>query len=154
MSAKLVPTFADRGCHVVNTIDPHGCTLGFLNRSRYYFFQVAPQLYSRGWVDPVPDPPLLRNSGNARKRTRDLWICSQELCLCTKTVIILSGEPNKPIVIQWNWWPLQHSWDSQATPSPQYTHMLSWFCNTRIVTWHSICTDSLISTEPSHYHNR
>jgi hypothetical protein len=22
------------------------------------FYQVTPQLYSRGWVDPVPDPPL------------------------------------------------------------------------------------------------
>jgi hypothetical protein len=27
---------------------PHGRILGFLDRSRYYFFQVAPQLYSRG----------------------------------------------------------------------------------------------------------
>jgi hypothetical protein len=25
------------------------------------FYQAAPQLYSRGWVDPVPDPLLLRN---------------------------------------------------------------------------------------------
>jgi hypothetical protein len=24
LSAKLVPTFADRGCHVVSTTDPHG----------------------------------------------------------------------------------------------------------------------------------
>jgi hypothetical protein len=30
-------------------------------------------------VDPVPDPLLLRKSGSARNRTRDLWICSQEL---------------------------------------------------------------------------
>jgi hypothetical protein len=35
--------------------------LGFLDRSRYFLFQVAPQLSSRGWVDPVPDPLLLRN---------------------------------------------------------------------------------------------
>jgi hypothetical protein len=27
--------------------------LGFLERNRSLFFQVAPQLYSRGWVDPV-----------------------------------------------------------------------------------------------------
>jgi hypothetical protein len=33
----------------------------FLDRSRYFFFQVAPQLCSWGWVDPVPDPLLLRN---------------------------------------------------------------------------------------------
>jgi hypothetical protein len=30
-------------------------------------------------VDPVPDPLLLRKSGSAGNRTRDLWICSQEL---------------------------------------------------------------------------
>jgi hypothetical protein len=29
-------------------------------------------------VDPVPDPQLLRKSGSAGNRTRDLWICSQE----------------------------------------------------------------------------
>jgi hypothetical protein len=52
----------------------------FLDRIRYYFFQVAPQLYSRGWVDPVPDPMLLRKSGSAANRTLQLWICSQELC--------------------------------------------------------------------------
>jgi hypothetical protein len=30
-------------------------------------------------VDPVQDPLLLRISGSAENRTRDLWICSQEL---------------------------------------------------------------------------
>jgi hypothetical protein len=34
------------------------------------FYQVAPQLYSRGWVYPVPDPLLLRKSGSAGNRTR------------------------------------------------------------------------------------
>jgi hypothetical protein len=43
--------------------------LEFLDRSRYFFFQVAPRLYSRGWVDPVPDPLLLRESGSAGNRT-------------------------------------------------------------------------------------
>jgi hypothetical protein len=46
--ANSVPTFADRGCHVVSVTDPYGRILGFLDRSRYFFFQVAPQLYSRG----------------------------------------------------------------------------------------------------------
>jgi hypothetical protein len=73
MSVKLVPTFADP---VVSATDPHGRILGFLDGSRYYFFQIAPQLYSRGWVDPVLDPLLPRKSGNAGNRTRDLWICS------------------------------------------------------------------------------
>jgi hypothetical protein len=39
--------------------------------------QVAPQLSSRGWVDPVSDSLLLRKSGSARNGTRDLRICSQ-----------------------------------------------------------------------------
>jgi hypothetical protein len=43
-----VPTFAETGCHVVSMTDPYGRILGFLDRSRYFFFQVAPQLYSRG----------------------------------------------------------------------------------------------------------
>jgi hypothetical protein len=36
LSAKLVPTFADRGCHVVSVTDPYGFILGFLDRSRYF----------------------------------------------------------------------------------------------------------------------
>jgi hypothetical protein len=32
---------------VVSVTDPYGRILGFLDRSRYFFFQVAPQLYSR-----------------------------------------------------------------------------------------------------------
>jgi hypothetical protein len=45
--AKLVPTFTDRACHVVSVTDPYGRILVFLDRSRYFFFQVAPQLYPR-----------------------------------------------------------------------------------------------------------
>jgi hypothetical protein len=70
LSTKLVPTFADRGCHVVSVTDPYGCILDFLDQSSYFFFQVAPQLYSRGCVDPVPDPLLLRKSGSTGNRTR------------------------------------------------------------------------------------
>ena len=50
----------------------------FQTWSRYFFIQVAPQLISRGWVDLVPDPLLLRKSGSAGNRTRDLCICSQK----------------------------------------------------------------------------
>jgi hypothetical protein len=48
---------------------PYGRNFGFLDRSRYFFFQATPYLYSRGWVDPVPDPLLLRKSGSAANRT-------------------------------------------------------------------------------------
>jgi hypothetical protein len=62
LSAKLVPTSADRGCSVISaTIPPQSLIFGFLDRSRY-FVEIAPQLSSRGWVDPVPDPlPLRKN---------------------------------------------------------------------------------------------
>jgi hypothetical protein len=70
LSAKLMPTFADRWCCVVSTTDLYDRILGFPDRSRYFFFQVAPQLYSRGWLDPVPDPLLIRKSGSAGDRTR------------------------------------------------------------------------------------
>jgi hypothetical protein len=44
---------------VVSVTDPYGRILGFLDRGRYFFFQVAPQLYS-----------LLRQSFRAGNRTR------------------------------------------------------------------------------------
>jgi hypothetical protein len=47
---EVVPTFGDRGCRVVSATDFHGRYLDFLDRSRYFFFQVAPQLSSRGWT--------------------------------------------------------------------------------------------------------
>jgi hypothetical protein len=46
LSAKLVPTFVDRGCHVVSVTDPLSRIIDFLDRSRYFFFPVALQLYS------------------------------------------------------------------------------------------------------------
>jgi hypothetical protein len=47
LSVKLVATFMDRRCRVVSVMDPYGRILGFIDRSRYYFFQLAPQLCSR-----------------------------------------------------------------------------------------------------------
>jgi hypothetical protein len=48
LSASSEPTFANRGCNVVSVTDPYGRILGFLDGSRYFFFQVAPQLCSGG----------------------------------------------------------------------------------------------------------
>jgi CBS-domain-containing membrane protein len=39
LSAKLMSTFADRGCHVVSVTDPYGRILGFLDQSRYFSFK-------------------------------------------------------------------------------------------------------------------
>jgi hypothetical protein len=45
LSGKLVPTFGkERGCRVVSVTDPYGRILGFLDRSRYLFIQVALEL--------------------------------------------------------------------------------------------------------------
>jgi hypothetical protein len=46
--SEISAKFVDRGCHVFSVTDPYGRILGFLGRSRYFFFQLAPQLYSRG----------------------------------------------------------------------------------------------------------
>jgi hypothetical protein len=70
LSAKLVATSTDSVCQVVSVTDPYDRILGFVDRSRYFLFQVASQLYSRGWVYPVLDPLLLRKSGSAGNRTR------------------------------------------------------------------------------------
>jgi hypothetical protein len=85
--AKLVPTFAGRGCHVVSVTDPYGRILGFLDRSRYFFFQVAPQLYSRGWVDPVQDSLLLRKSGSAGNRNRTSGTVARDSDHCTTQAV-------------------------------------------------------------------
>jgi hypothetical protein len=36
LSAKWLPIFADKECHVVSVTDPYGRILGFLDRSRYF----------------------------------------------------------------------------------------------------------------------
>jgi hypothetical protein len=45
--------FIDSGCHAVSMMDPYGHILGFLDQNRYFFFQVAPEVYSQGWMDSV-----------------------------------------------------------------------------------------------------
>jgi hypothetical protein len=47
----------------------------------HFLFKVAPQLHSRGWMDPVPHTLLLKKSGSAMNRTRYIGKCSQELWL-------------------------------------------------------------------------
>jgi hypothetical protein len=44
LSAKLVPTFADAGCHVVSVTDPYGRILGFIDRNifvAHYFLYIV-----------------------------------------------------------------------------------------------------------------
>jgi hypothetical protein len=67
---EVSANFCGYRCHVVSVTDPYVRILGFLDRIRCFSFQVTPELYSRGWVDPVSDPLLLRKSGRAGNRTR------------------------------------------------------------------------------------
>jgi hypothetical protein len=68
---NLVSTFVDR---VVSRgqrgATPTAVNLSFLDRSRYFFFQVAPHLSWRAWVDPVPDPLLLRKCSAGNRTSR------------------------------------------------------------------------------------
>jgi hypothetical protein len=69
--AKLVPTLAERRDIALSArLITYGRNFVFLDRGRYFFFQVAPQLSSRGYVEPIPDPLLLRKSGNVGNRIR------------------------------------------------------------------------------------
>jgi hypothetical protein len=43
---KLVANLVDREVRTVSAADPYGHNLGLLEQSHYFFFQVAPQLYS------------------------------------------------------------------------------------------------------------
>jgi hypothetical protein len=77
---------------------PRAVNLGFLDQSRHFFIQVAPQLW--GWVDPVPDPLLLRKHGTAGNRTRDLWTCSQKLeLICCLLYTLLDANSYVMLVI-------------------------------------------------------
>jgi hypothetical protein len=74
--AMLVPSIADR---VVSSGQRNGSPKPYSRLSRQeplLFYQVAPQLYSRGCVDPVPDQLLLRKCGSAGNRTPISLSCS------------------------------------------------------------------------------
>jgi hypothetical protein len=62
LSAKLVLTFVDRGCH--------GRILGFLDRSRYFSFKSLLNCTHEAKVDPILDLLLLRKSGSTGNQTR------------------------------------------------------------------------------------
>jgi hypothetical protein len=76
LAGEVSVNFCGWGCHVVSVTDPYVRILGFLDRSRYFFFQVAPRLY---WVDPVPDSLLLRKSGSAGREWRTWGKCLKNL---------------------------------------------------------------------------
>jgi hypothetical protein len=110
---------------MVNPMDPHSHILEFLDRSRYYFFQAAPKLYSRGWVGPNPGPLLLRKSGSAGNQTRtsesvamnpDHYSTHVINSTCSSRQMIIMYTCNytkatKTAVASFpSWWPLFNSW--------------------------------------------
>jgi hypothetical protein len=72
---KLVLTFARKECCMAWSMQwiTTAVNVGFLDWRCYYFFQVAPQLSSWGWVNPVPDPLLLRKTGSTGNWTQNPW---------------------------------------------------------------------------------
>jgi hypothetical protein len=79
----------------------------FSRQEPLLFYQVAPQLYSRGWVDPVPDP-LLIFFWWCRESNPGLRICSQELCPldhrggqwhCFFSFVLLTNVPVKKMAL-------------------------------------------------------
>jgi hypothetical protein len=71
LSAKLVPASADRGLPRCQRNGSLRLYSRFSRPEPLLFLQAAPQLYSRGWVDPVREPLVLRKSGSAGNRTRN-----------------------------------------------------------------------------------
>jgi hypothetical protein len=69
LSAKWLPTFADRVCHVVSVTDPYGRILGFLDRSRYFSITyLLSCTHEAGWTPFQTHYFFL--SGSAGNRTR------------------------------------------------------------------------------------
>jgi hypothetical protein len=105
LSVTLVPTFADREYHVVSVTDSYGRILGFLDRSRSFFFQVAPQLYSRGWICSQELWPLYHRGGQINNHTlyvsrlvKNYWNSFKfhiQNSLFIKKVLIVRGRQNK-----------------------------------------------------------
>jgi hypothetical protein len=84
--------------------------LGFLDRNRYFFFQVAPHLYSRVWVDSVPDPLLPRKSGSAWNRTlasgsvtRNSYCYTKEAVTNYREVIVFKSKTSTQHSIRGLW---------------------------------------------------
>jgi hypothetical protein len=77
LSAKRLPTFVDKGCHVVSVTDPYGRILGFLDRSRYFSIKWLLSCTHEAEWTPFQTPLLFFLY--CRESNPGLRICSQEL---------------------------------------------------------------------------
>jgi hypothetical protein len=73
LSAKLVPTFADRGCHMVSVTDPYGRILGFLYRSCTYFYNVFSFKWPPLWFSGQRSWLQIQRSGIDSRRYQIFW---------------------------------------------------------------------------------
>jgi hypothetical protein len=80
LSAQLLPTFADRECHVFNVTDPYGRNLSYLDRSRYFFFEVAPQFVLMRVSEPrtTTTTTTTKNNNNNNNSKKNVWITSEK----------------------------------------------------------------------------
>jgi hypothetical protein len=78
LSAKCLPTFADRGCHMVSVTDPYGRILDFMYRSRYLFLPSSSSLVLMRLSGPRSRPTTFF-FWQCRESNPGLRICSQEL---------------------------------------------------------------------------
>jgi hypothetical protein len=73
---------------MVSATDPYGHILRFLDQSRYFFFQVALQLYSRGCVDPKHIPATT----NMCKAIEDLLNAACVVCAISDTQYVVQAK--------------------------------------------------------------
>nr|CAD7464254.1 unnamed protein product [Timema tahoe] len=75
MLAKIVPTFEDICCHVVSTMNPPAVNLGFLDRSRYFFIQVAAHLIKMAeeGVEVLSTPQAVKSKDPNQPLTYRYW---------------------------------------------------------------------------------
>jgi hypothetical protein len=70
LSAKLVPTFADRGCHMGSVMDSYDCILGLSRLEPLLFLSSSSLSVLKRLGGPHSRPLLLRKSGSAGNRTQ------------------------------------------------------------------------------------
>jgi hypothetical protein len=70
LSAKWLPTCADRRCQVVSVTDPYGRISRFSRQEPLLFYQVAPQFVLTRLSAPRSSPTTFLFSGSAGNRTR------------------------------------------------------------------------------------
>jgi hypothetical protein len=78
LSAKLVSTLADKGCHVVSVADPYGRIHRFSRPEPLLFLSSRSSTVLKKLGGPHSRPTTSQKIWSRRESNPDLWICSQE----------------------------------------------------------------------------